>query len=83
MDGPYVVQRRVRPAAELLPGDERGLVQELFPTWGVFVTDPSVTGADGYNGCLVRASVDPQVGVISMPAGARVACAFHETVEST
>ncbi|MFI7099206.1 hypothetical protein ACIBK8_07585 [Streptomyces sp. NPDC050161] len=81
MDGPYVVQERIRPLPETFPADEGSGTQELFLNWGVFLTDPTVTGEDGYNGCLVRGSTDPQVGVVSMSGGARVACAFHETSE--
>jgi hypothetical protein len=81
MDGPYVLQQRVRPLPEPFPADEAGRSQQLFPIWGVFLTDPAVTGDDGYNGCVVRASTDPDVGVISMSGGARVTCAFHEPGE--
>jgi len=81
MDGAYVLQRRIRPLPEIFPAPGGGS-QELFLNWGVFVTDPDVTGADGYNGCLVRGSRDPQVGIVRMSGGARVACAFHETEES-
>ena len=79
MDGPYVVQRRIRPIAETFPAAEGEGTQDLFLNWGVFLTDPGVTGADGYNGCLVRGSANPEVGIVSMTGGARVACAFHET----
>lgn len=78
MDGPYVVQRRIRPVPETFPAAGGGS-QELFLNWGVFLTDPDVTGEGGYNGCLVRGSSDPQVGIVSMSGGAQVACAFHET----
>lgn len=81
LDGPYVIQRRVRPVAEVFPADEHDGHQELFLNWGVFLTHPDVTGEDGYNGCLVRGSSDPEVGIVSMTGGARVACAFHETSE--
>lgn len=81
MDGPYVVQQRIRPMPELFPTSEGSGSQELFLNWGVFLTDPTVTGEDGYNGCLVRGSTNPEVGVVSMNGGARVACAFHETGE--
>lgn len=38
---------------------------------------------DGYNGCLVRGSTNPNVGVVSMAGGARVACSFYETDSTT
>ncbi|WP_328475818.1 hypothetical protein OHS71_01080 [Streptomyces sp. NBC_00377] len=82
VDGPYVVQQRIRPIPEVFPADDGVGTQELFLNWGVFLTDPQVTGADGYNGCLVRGSTDPEVGVVSMTGGARVACSFYETGEA-
>ncbi|GGS91902.1 hypothetical protein [Streptomyces cinerochromogenes] len=83
LDGPYVVQERIRPVPEVFPADEGQGTQELFLNWGVFLTDPQVTGGDGYNGCLVRGSTDPEVGVVSMSGGARVACSFYETDDTT
>ncbi|MGY3676393.1 hypothetical protein [Streptomyces sp. TE33382] len=82
VDGAYVVQARIRPIPEVFPADDGMGTQELFLNWGVFLTDPQVTGADGYNGCLVRGSTDPEVGVVSMTGGARVACSFYETGEA-
>ncbi|MGW5210582.1 hypothetical protein ACWEQO_05020 [Streptomyces sp. NPDC004051] len=79
LDGPYVLQRRVRPEPEVFPADDGPGTQELFLNWGVFLTGPGVGDGDGYNGCLVRGSTDPEVGVVSMSGGARVACAFHGT----
>lgn len=78
MDGPYVVQRRIRPVPELFPANEGSGSQELYLNWGVFATDPQVTGGDGYNGCLVRGSTNPEVGVVSMNGGARVACSLYQ-----
>ncbi|MBS2965141.1 hypothetical protein KGA66_18970 [Actinocrinis puniceicyclus] len=78
VDGPYVLQRRIRPLAETFPGDEVGTERTMYLNWGVFVGDPQVTGSDGYGGCIVRASADPQVGVISMSSGAQVGCVFNE-----
>lgn len=78
-DGPYVLQERVRPLPEVFPADKGIGQQELYLNWGVFLADPEVVGQGGYNGCLVRGSLDPGVGVVSMSGGARVACSFHET----
>ncbi|CAJ63298.1 MULTISPECIES: hypothetical protein [Frankia] len=81
MGQPYVLQRRVRPRPEpfaAADGDGRG-TENLYLNWGVFLSDPDVTGAsDGYGGCIVRGSTDPAVGVVSMSGGARVGCCFHE-----
>jgi hypothetical protein len=79
LDQPYVIQRRVRPMAEPFPGPKGEGTQDLYLNWGVFLTDPSVTGGDGYGGCIVRGSTDPKVGVVSMSGGARVGCCFHES----
>jgi len=78
LDGPYVLQRRVRPVPEFFPADEPDRGQHLFLNWGVFRADPAVTGGDGYAGCIVRGSLDPEVGVVSMSGGAKVACSFLE-----
>ena len=79
MDGPYVVQRRIRPLPEPFPALTGDGLEDLFFAWGVFLADPAVTEGDGYNGCLLRGSTDPEVGVVSMTSGARVACSFHES----
>ncbi len=60
LDGPYVVQERIRPVPEVFPADEGQGTQELVLNWGVFLTDPQVTGGDGYNGCLVAAAPTPR-----------------------
>ncbi|WP_316524312.1 hypothetical protein [Kitasatospora brasiliensis] len=75
MDGPYVLQRRVRPAAEPFP-DGAGGLRDLFLNWGLYL---GARGADddGYGGGFVRASADPAVGVVSMGSGAKVGCVFH------
>jgi hypothetical protein len=48
MNGPYVLQRRIRPYPELCPGDDGGVVPWVV-TWGVF-TFPA-----GYGGVYARA----------------------------
>lgn len=75
MDGPFVVQRRVRPAAEPFP-DGAGGSQDLFLNWGVYLGARGA-GDDGYAGGFVRGSTDPGAGVVSMGSGARVGCVFH------
>jgi hypothetical protein len=76
VDGPYVLQRRVRPLPEVFPGPEGD--QEFYLNWGVFVTDPSATGSDGYGGCYLRASGDPEAGVVRNAGATRIGCVFHE-----
>ncbi|MEV7226026.1 MULTISPECIES: hypothetical protein [Polymorphospora] len=78
MDGPYVLQRRIRPAAEPFP-DGAGGAQDLYLNWGIYLGDVDVVGEDGYAGCFVRGSTDPAVGVVSLGAGAAVGSAFHES----
>ncbi|MFG1779979.1 hypothetical protein ACGFIG_26555 [Micromonospora sp. NPDC049048] len=76
VDGPYVLQERVQPAAEPFP-DGAGGVTDLYLNWGVYLADRDLVDEDGYAGCLVRGSTDPGVGVVSMAGGARIGCAFH------
>ncbi|MEU4774614.1 hypothetical protein [Micromonospora sp. NPDC023644] len=76
MGGPFVLQRRVQPAAEPFP-DGAGGVQDLYLNWGVYLADRDVVDEDGYAGCLVRGSTDPGVGVVSMAGGAKIGCTFH------
>ncbi|MFE0701050.1 hypothetical protein [Streptomyces sp. NPDC058872] len=75
MNGPVVLQHRVRPAAEPFPDDTGGL-QEVFLNWGIYLGARG-SGDDGYGGGFVRASTDPAVGVVSMGTGALVGCVFH------
>jgi hypothetical protein len=76
VDGPYVLQRRARPVAEVFPGPQGD--QEFYLNWGVFVTDPPATGSDGYGGSYLRASSDPEAGVVHNAGETRVGCVFHE-----
>ncbi|OKI02589.1 hypothetical protein A6A06_16390 [Streptomyces sp. CB02923] len=75
MNGPFVLQRRVRPTAEPFP-DGTGGVRELFLNWGIYVGARGVDD-DGYGGGFVRGSTDPAVGVVSVGSGAAVGCVFH------
>ncbi|MFF1909363.1 hypothetical protein [Kitasatospora sp. NPDC058218] len=75
LNGPFVLQHRVRPAAEPFPDGVGGL-QELFLNWGLYVGARGVDD-DGYAGGFVRASADAAVGVVSMGSGATVGCVFH------
>ena len=71
LEGPYILQRRVRPVGErfLEPGTTSAGVRYL--NWGVYLA------GDGYGGAIVRGSADPDVGVVSMGNGALVGCCFH------
>ncbi|MFE4514938.1 hypothetical protein ACFRMQ_12200, partial [Kitasatospora sp. NPDC056783] len=70
MNGPYVLQHRVRPAAEPFP-DGHGGVRDLYLNWGLYL-GARTAADDGYAGGFVRASADPAVGVVSMGSGALV-----------
>ena len=70
MDGPFVLQRRIRPLAEPFPAASGPQPWVLW--WGVFL------GAPGYGGTIVRGSTDPEAGIKSMPHGATGTCCFHQ-----
>jgi hypothetical protein len=70
MDGPFVLQRRIRPLAEPFPAESGPRPWVLW--WGVFL------GAPGYGGAIVRGSTDPDAGIKSMPHGATGTCCFHQ-----
>jgi hypothetical protein len=68
LDGPYILQQRVRPAPD--PVLVKQTIEPLFCNWGVFLARPAITGPASYSGCFIRASDDPEVDVISMSSGA-------------
>jgi hypothetical protein len=71
MDGPYVIQRRVRPAPELFPDDDGQLVPWIV-NWGVF------TVVNGYGGVHARATrVESNVEVIAISNGASSGGCLH------
>ncbi len=70
MDGPFVLQRRIRPLAEPFPAENGQQPWALW--WGVFL------GAPGYGGAIVRGSTDPDAGIKSMPHGSTGTCCFHQ-----
>jgi len=70
MDGPFVLQRRIRPLAEQFPAESGPQPWVLW--WGAFL------GAPGYGGAIVRGSTDPDAGIKSMPHGATGTCCFHQ-----
>jgi hypothetical protein len=71
MDGPYILQRRIRPVPELFPADH-GSPRPWILTWGVFQS------ARGYAGAYLRASEDAAAGVVALASGALATCCFHE-----
>ncbi|HJQ02998.1 MAG TPA: hypothetical protein VJ851_15490 [Jatrophihabitans sp.] len=68
MDQPYVLQRRVRPTAEVFPADDGP--EEWFLNWGAFLS------SRGYGGMYVRGVRDPNVPV-NINTGATGTCCFH------
>lgn len=68
MDGPYVLQRRVRPTAEWFPADSGP--EEWSLNWAAFF------GSLGYGGMYVRGSRDPDQ-TVNMNTGATGTCCFH------
>jgi hypothetical protein len=74
MDGPFVLQRRIRPLAEPFPAEPGPRPWVLW--WGAFL------GTPGYGGAIVRGSTDPDAGIKSMPHGATGTCCFHQAEPS-
>ena len=70
VDGPYILQQRVRPAPD--PVLVQQAIGDAYCNWGVFLTRPATTGPASYSGCFIRASLDPDVDVISVGNGALV-----------
>jgi hypothetical protein len=68
MSGPYVLQRRIRPVAELCPGED-GHPAGWIVTWGVF-TFPA-----GYGGVFARAfRADSRLAVATTGTGLTLGC---------
>jgi hypothetical protein len=62
LDGPYVLQRRIRPVPELFPGEDGELVPWIV-VWGAF------TVVNGFGGVWTRAvPVESGVGVVNLAA---------------
>jgi hypothetical protein len=71
MDGPFVVQRRIRPVPELFPTDD-GDPAPWIVNWGVF------TIGGRYTGVYARGTpVDAKIEVINIGAGAYSGCCLH------
>jgi hypothetical protein len=75
LDGPYVIQRRIRPVPELFPTDE-GDPEPWIITWGVF------TVLSGFGGIYCRGtSVESNVEVINLGSGAYSGTCLHALPE--
>ena len=71
VDGPWVVQRRIRPVPELFPMPDGDPVPWIV-NWGVF------TVVNGYGGVYARAAtVESDLEVIRLYGGASVGCCMH------
>jgi len=68
MDGPYVLQRRIRPVPELFPAAD-GPPEPWIVAWGVYTT------SSGFGGIITRAAtVDSGLAVLNVSAGAHLGC---------
>ncbi|MFB6437639.1 hypothetical protein ACFCVY_12795 [Streptomyces sp. NPDC056411] len=75
VDGPFVLQRRIRPVSELC-ADHNGALVEWTPVWGVFTT-ATVTG-----GAWIRATrTGSGADVINLSAGASMGSVFHAAAD--
>jgi hypothetical protein len=75
LGGPFVLQRRVRPAPELFPGEHGP--EPWVLTWGAYLCER------GYGGMWVRGSADRDTGGVNMTTGAYATCCFHELTPAT
>lgn len=77
IDGSWVVQRRIRPVVEYFPMPDGDPVPWLV-NWGVF------TVVNGYGGVFARAAtVESDLEVIRLKAGASVGCCLHVLPEDS
>lgn len=77
VDGAWVIQRRIRPVVEYFPMPEGDPVPWLV-NWGVF------TVVNGFGGVFARAAtVESDLEVIRLKAGASVGCCLHVLPEDS
>lgn len=77
LDGAWVVQRRIRPVPELFPMHDGDPVPWIV-NWGIF------TVVNGYGGVFARAAtVESDLEVIRLFAGASVGCCLHVLPEDS
>jgi hypothetical protein len=74
MDGPFVLQRRVRPLSEPFPGDDG-----LQP-WALSVSVFHGTG--GFGGLWVRGTTELDGGVMNISRNAYATCCFHPRLDA-
>lgn len=70
MDGPFVVQERVVPVPEPIPDPRTGALEPWIVNWGLFLT------AGGYSGSFLRASSQPDAGIVNYHGGAWTGTCF-------
>jgi hypothetical protein len=70
MDGPYILQQRIRAVPEAFPTDDG--TEDWVLTWG------ALTVASGYGGMWVRGARATESGVVNMATGATATCCFHQ-----
>jgi hypothetical protein len=75
--GPYVLQRRIRPVADLFPGPG-GEPESWIVAWGLY------TGVGGFGGVIARAgSVESGLAVLNVGSGARIGCCLTGPAPAT
>ncbi|MEV5438821.1 ATP-grasp domain-containing protein [Streptomyces sp. NPDC052682] len=75
--GPFVVQERVLPVAERFVNDTDDGFQQMVVAYGALLIGRT------YAGMLARGVANPHVGIVNMPNGARIGCAFHVADRNT
>jgi hypothetical protein len=77
LDGPFVLQRRIRPVPELFPGDPGREAVPWIVAWGLY------TGASGFGGIIIRAgAVESGLAVLNVSSGAHVGCCLSTGPDS-
>lgn len=72
VDGPYVLQRRIRAGSEPFPAGPPGGTEEQLLNWGVFTVGHEFAGA------LVRGTTDLSGSVLNSRDGASLSCSFTQ-----
>ncbi len=81
MDGTFILQRRVRPLTNHMPGPDGELIEYIF-NWGVFSVAANDRTPDGFGGVAIRCAPTAAgvgvVGRLSAAAGALFGGTLHE-----
>lgn len=72
VDGPYVLQRRIRARPEPFPAEVAGGTEQQLLNWGVFTLGHEFAGA------LVRGTTDLSGSVLNSRGGASLSCCFTQ-----